>query len=155
MVHPNPPDQSVVKQDSEPTATMSDTQAHSPGEAAHVCRERGQALRALPMERSPPHQSPHHTRSARVPELSPPKGPFPQEPTLRQKEAVSALEPSLPCFLIPTGSPHTGRNYIEIPVLKGEKSCKPCVIIIIVTSFPQVFTWENRQASSYNAHNVP
>lgn len=37
----------------------------------HICKDRGPALRVLPLERSP--QSPHLTRSAMDPETSPPR----------------------------------------------------------------------------------
>ena len=102
-VHPNPPIQSVVKQDSESTAA---------GEAACDCVERSQALRELRW-REAPHQQLHHIRSVRVPELSTPtdSGAHPE-----------AERGSLFCSLIPTRSPHTRRNDMEIPVFQGERS---------------------------------
>lgn len=108
-----------------------------------ICRERGQALRELPIERS----TPSHVTSPDLQWLlnclhpMTPSHRLSQEPTLRQKGALSSLEASLPCSpLIPTCSPLHAEELCGDPSSYRRKSSKPWVVIIIVSGFSQVLT---------------
>lgn len=87
-----------------------------------------QALRKFPIGRSP--QSPHLTRWLlnrlqwllnHLHPMTPPHR-LPQEPTLRQKEALGTSEPSLPCsLLIPTSSLPYSEELHELLFQQEEK----------------------------------
>lgn len=128
-------------------------QVHSPGEAACDCMERSQTLREMPMEKSPSPTAPAHQVSESSWALYTQGLRSPLWGRKRLPVLFSHLNPVTPHQEKWHGDPSLPRR--KIPVLKGENSPKPWVIIIIVTGLPQVFTWGNKQTSTQKAHNSP